>query len=417
MGYTDEESGLERGRPQVRTQNPQIQGILDNFSGGVGYTGNTPGDNVMVMPDYGPNPVSGHNSGQADKDAYDAYLREKDEKDRAKGIYGVKNYKGTRQKSRFGTAYGGYGLPRTLVGEGDNSKLHPTTIANKFRDTKHYLNQRPQTKPEAKDRIQMSGDDPLVLVMKGKLGTALTAASILAAPFTGGASLAAGAAARAAMVGVQGGRALLAGRKAAQAGKGLQSAQAASATAQVNKIPVKRKRYAKQGQNQSMADVNSGKTTQLSDFGDIGDVTEGAGSKVGVTQPAEGGSHFDNVAERGAEGPQGIDTNPAGPNASQQTTLSNDAVSALNNQNTAQVNSDKMNERLQESRDAYKESVDINTPMGEASAVGAYGFNQLEQHKQQNQAKQQAEMKRIEDLSSAGRAKASTGTGGQVAVA
>ena len=33
-----------------------------------------------------------------------------------------------------------------------------------------------------------------------------------------------------------------------------------------------------------------------------------------------------------------------------------------------------------------------------------------------NQAKQQAEMKRIEDLSSAGRAKASTGTGGQVAV-
>mgnify|MGYP003636832650 CR=1 FL=1 len=165
MGYTDEESGLERGRPQVRTQNPQIQGILDNFSGGVGYTGNTPGDNVMVMPDYGPNPVSGHNSGQADKDAYDAYLREKDEKDRAKGIYGVKNYKGTRQKSRFGTAYGGYGLPRTLVGEGDNSKLHPTTIANKFRDTKHYLNQRPKTKPETKDRIQMSGDDPFELAM------------------------------------------------------------------------------------------------------------------------------------------------------------------------------------------------------------------------------------------------------------
>lgn len=165
MGYTDEESGLERGRPQVRTQNPQIQGILDNFSGGVGYTGNTPGDDVMVMPDYGPNPVSGHNSGQADKDAYDAYLREKDEKDRAKGIYGVKNYKGTRQKSRFGTAYGGYGLPRMLVGEGDNSKLHPTTIANKFRDTKHYLNQRPKTKPETKDRIQMSGDDPFELAM------------------------------------------------------------------------------------------------------------------------------------------------------------------------------------------------------------------------------------------------------------
>ena len=51
--------------------------------------GNTPGDNVMVMPDYGPKPVSGHNLGQANKDAYDAYLREKQAADREKGIYGV----------------------------------------------------------------------------------------------------------------------------------------------------------------------------------------------------------------------------------------------------------------------------------------------------------------------------------------
>ena len=65
------------------------------------------------------------------------------------------------------------------------------------------------------------------------------------------------------------------------------------------------------------------------------------------------------------------------------------------------------------------------TPLGagekqalQAGTVGVVsGAQQMaSQTMANNQAKQQAEMKRIEDLSSAGRAKASTGTGGQVAV-
>jgi len=183
-----------------------------------------------------------------------------------------------------------------------------------------------------------------VLVTKSKLGTALTAASLLAAPFTGGTSLAAGAAARGAMVGVQGARAAIAGRKAAQAGKGLQSAQKTSQVAA--STPKTRTPYTKRGQAQSMANVKSGKATQLSDFADIGDVTEGAGSKVGVTQPAEGGSYFDNLGERSAEGPQGIDTG--------QTTLNEDVVTALNNQSAAQTRAKEMNEKLQEAQKNYK---------------------------------------------------------------
>jgi len=245
-----------------------------------------------------------------------------------------------------------------------------------------------------------------VLVTKSKLGTALTAASLLAAPFTGGTSLAAGAAARGAMVGVQGARAAIAGRKAAQAGKGLQSAQKTSQVAA--STPKTRTPYTKRGQAQSMANVKSGKATQLSDFADIGDVTEGAGSKVGVTQPAEGGSYFDNLGERSAEGPQGIDTG--------QTTLNEDVVTALNNQSAAQTRAKEMNEKLQEAQKNYKESADMNTPIGAASAAGAYGFNQMEQHKKQNEANQKAEMERLEGLAEDARSKASTGTGGKVAV-
>lgn len=164
MGYTDEESGTPRGRPQVRTQNPQIQDILSNFSGGAGYMGNTPGDNVMVMPDYGPKPVSGHNLGQANKDAYDAYLREKQAADREKGIYGVKNYKGTKPKSRFGSAFGGYGIPRALAGEGDNSKVHPTSLVD-YKYSHNWKNNRRTPTPETEDRILMSGDSPFELAM------------------------------------------------------------------------------------------------------------------------------------------------------------------------------------------------------------------------------------------------------------
>ena len=254
---------------------------------------------------------------------------------------------------------------------------------------------------------EMEAAAPVLVAKSKKLGTALTVASLLAAPFTAGTSLAAGAAARAGMVGVQGARTAMAGRKATQAGKGLQSAQKTSQVAA--STPQTRAPYTKRGQAQSMADVKSGKATQLSDFADIGNVTEGTGAKVGVTQPAEGGSYFDNIGERSAEGPQGIVTG--------QTTLNEDVVTALNNQSAAQTRAKEMNEKLQQAQDAYKESIDTNTPIGAASAVGAYGFNQREQHKKQNEANQKAEMERLEGLAEDARAKASTGTGGKVAVA
>ena len=71
----------------------------------------------------------------------------------------------------------------------------------------HYLKKNKQTGGN------MEVTAPVLVAKSKKLGTALTAASLLAAPFTGGASLAAGAAARGAMVGVQGARAAIAGKK------------------------------------------------------------------------------------------------------------------------------------------------------------------------------------------------------------
>jgi hypothetical protein len=139
LGYTDEESGTERGRAEVRTQNPQVQGILQRYSGGVGYQGNTPGDLVTVMRDYGsePNyaagaPNSGY--GKANADAEEARLTQ--------GMRFTPKWKqfyealrsSKRPKSRYGTAYGGFGIPRSEVGMGDNSKTHPTIVPSAYRD-------------------------------------------------------------------------------------------------------------------------------------------------------------------------------------------------------------------------------------------------------------------------------------------
>tara|TARA_B100000586_G_scaffold156890_1_gene114205 strand:- start:485 stop:1072 length:588 start_codon:yes stop_codon:yes gene_type:complete len=38
-----------------------------------------------------------------------------------------------RQKSRFGTSYGGFGIPRALRGEGENSKLHAINVTSPHR--------------------------------------------------------------------------------------------------------------------------------------------------------------------------------------------------------------------------------------------------------------------------------------------
>ncbi len=273
----------------------------------------------------------------------------------------------------------------------------------------------------------MGAATPSVLVVKGKLGTALTAASILAAPFTGGASLAAGAAARGAMVGVQGGRALLAGRKAAQAGKGLKAARDASkaaqtasmTTGQAGRVSYSRGPNYKSGAAKKRFADLPGEDADLTQYGGTGfESQSGENNPFGqLSQRAEDAATETPSMEttKLTEG-TGFDTG--------QTSFTPEVMDAYETENIAQQNvnaaqsqSDKMNEKLQDAQKNYDDSQKTNTPIGVASATGAYGFNQLEQHKQQNQAKQQAEMERIEDLSSAGRAKASTGTGGQVAVA
>ena len=140
LGYTDEESGNERGRAEVRTQNPQVQGILQRYSGGVGYQGNTPGDSVMVMRDYGSEPNYGAaapNSGwnKANADAEKARREKEESSTSVLGNWTPRWKLPQRPKSRYGSSYGGFGIPRSEVGMGDNSKIHATSIPSAYRDT------------------------------------------------------------------------------------------------------------------------------------------------------------------------------------------------------------------------------------------------------------------------------------------
>lgn len=250
---------------------------------------------------------------------------------------------------------------------------------------------------------------PVLVVKSKKLGTALTAASLLAAPFTGGASLAAGAAARGAMVGVQGARAAIAGKKAAQASNALGAAQKTSQTAlTASSLPLGESTIGVTGPHHRSK----------------------AATKRFADAPGKDASlaNFRHVAERGGEGPQAMESLPdpaegTGANTSQ-SSFTPEVMDAYETENIAQQNvnaaqsqSDKMNEKLQDAQKNYDDSQKTNTPIGLASAAGAYGFNQMEQHKKQNEANQKAEMERIEGLAESARSKASTGTGGKVAVA
>jgi len=286
----------------------------------------------------------------------------------------------------------------------------------------HYLKKNKQTGGN------MEVTAPVLVVKSKKLGRALTAASLLAAPFTGGASLAAGAAARAGMVGVQGARAAMAKRTATQAGKGLKTAQEASKTAQTasslpsslddSKVAVQRGANHKSLAAKNRAANAPGTDADLTQFGGTG-----FESQSGENNPF---GQLSQRAEDAATEAPSIETNRLSSGTGQNTVQSSftpkvlDAYETENiaqqNVNAAQLQSDKMNEKLQQAQDAYKESIDTNTPIGAASAAGAYGFNQMEQHKKQNEANQKAEMERLEGLAEDVRAKASTGTGGKVAV-
>ncbi len=270
---------------------------------------------------------------------------------------------------------------------------------------------------------------PVLVVKSKKLGTALTAASLLAAPFTGGTSLAAGAAARGAMVGVQGARAAIAGRKADQARRGLQAAQKTSQTAQTasslpsslgdSKVAVQRGANHKSGAAKKRFANAPGTDADLTQFGGTG-----FESQSGESNPFE---QISQRAEDAATEVPSMETNRLSSGTGQNTSQASFTPEVMNayeteniaqqNVNAAQSQSDKMNEKLQEAQKNYEESQKTNTPIGIASAAGAYGFNQMEQHKKQNEANQKAEMERIEGLAEDARSKASTGTGGKVAVA
>ena len=243
--------------------------------------------------------------------------------------------------------------------------------------------------------------------MTGKWGTALNVASLLAAPFTGGGSLAANAALRGGAVAVQGARAGLAGKKAAQAGKGLQAARGTQQAALANKprrgVAVRRGSGAttQAAKRQTAADVKSGQQTQLPGMEDTG----GGGRAQG----------FEAIQERAQEAPQSSVEVPQ--DMPQETFSVGDqqgTFDARRQLESSQAHADKMAEQHKQMKEQYdKSKTDQTSPMAMAT-TGAYGFNQMEQYRKQNEAKQQAEMERIESIAEDGRAKA--GTGSKVAV-
>jgi hypothetical protein len=268
------------------------------------------------------------------------------------------------------------------------------------------------------------------ILVKVDWGKIANVASIAAAPFTGGASLAANAGLRAGMVGVQGLRAAHAGRKAAQAGKALGSAKAASTTAQTaaSNLPKPKVMFApnrdfggqftgnKTRTADSITDIGAGRATQLPDapagfppqnpsssMQGLIDSTEGAPKRI-----VENPNHtwdVDNVKQ-----PDGSYANQQGTHSAQQ-----NVDTAQQNVDTAQSQSDKMTEQRDKMKVDYDEQWNKQTGPMAMAATGTVGVNQMQGRSQANQAKQQAEMERIEGIAEAGRTKSTTG-GGQVAV-
>lgn len=270
-----------------------------------------------------------------------------------------------------------------------------------------------------------------ILVKTTDWSKAANLASIVAAPFTGGTSLALNAALRAGTVGVAGARAGLAGKRAGLASEQLDQAKNALATAQRESATSLAgsntpKYRAKPGTRKTAIAVGTGEQTQLSDYSDIGDVKQGAGSKLGETPKA---SNFGNIMERGTENLQAIDTSNPSPVDSEltgaftsQSKFTDDVLAGYENQTIAEEHAKRMTaehekaeQKHDEAKEAYDKIQDENNPSMMAAGVGAYGMNVLENRKQQNQAKQQEEMQRIEQIAQAGREKSGTG-GGQVAV-
>ena len=170
LGYTDEDMASDRrGRAQVRTQNPAIQDILRRLSGGVGYQGNTPGDKVMVMQDYGAEPNFGSfNPFKLDDPMNESAIAQAEMArvgvDRAgpMGLDGMSD-RFKRPPSRFGNSYGGFGIPRIEMGMGDNSKLlggspPSTKVIDPYyeRRKRQFSDRATMKRPKAKPRVRKS---------------------------------------------------------------------------------------------------------------------------------------------------------------------------------------------------------------------------------------------------------------------
>jgi hypothetical protein len=268
------------------------------------------------------------------------------------------------------------------------------------------------------------------ILVKVDWGKVANVASIVAAPFTGGTSLALNAGLRAGAVGVKGLQAAQAGRKVAQAEKGLTAAQAASTTAQTaaSNLPKPKVKVTpnrdfggqftgnKTRTADSIADIGAGRATQLpgapagfpprnpsSSMQGLIDSTEGAPKRI-----VENPNHtwdVDNVKQ-----PDGSYANQQGTHSTQQ-----NVETAQQNVDTTQAHEDKISEQHDNMKVDYDNEWNKQTgPMAMAS-TGAVGVSQVQGRNQANQAKQQAEMERIEGIAEAGRTKSTTG-GGQVAV-
>lgn len=264
------------------------------------------------------------------------------------------------------------------------------------------------------------------ILVKVDWGKVANVASIAAAPFTGGASLAANAGLRAGMVGVRGLQAGRAGKQAAAASKGLDAAIAAKPPAAKVAVPRSRNwrgQYAggPAGGERGIRSMRRSVDEGLQDRLDTG---------LDAPNPLDQNSSFKDIQNRGKEGtPTGVDikedtlpthdTEGNVTGSSTQTTLDmsdqQGTMSATHEVDAAEAHKKLMDEQHEKAKDAYDKTQDKNNPTIIATGAGAYGMNTMRNRAQTRQAEQQAEMERIEGIAQAGREKSGTG-GGQVAV-
>ena len=227
------------------------------------------------------------------------------------------------------------------------------------------------------------------------MGKIANIASLVAAPFTGGASLAANAALRGGMVAAQ-------GMRAARAGKALQTARGTQTAALAQKPPkvaVRRGSGAntQAARRQTAADVGRGKQAQLPGMESV-DPNDIAGGR------AKG---FESIQERAQEAPK----TTLEPDQYQETLTVGDTPGTMD----ARMELEQAQSKYDDMNQAFKDIAGEQATPATAAATGAIGVRQLQQGAQAKEEKKRAEMERIERIAEDGRAKANTGA--KVAVA